>query len=96
MYMNLPPSVTKGINRCVFSVVTLHLCPSLRCMAEGLSSIPLEHYMKENSKTTCTTAQEHTLSQTALLTKVTFTRTGKKAIYFLHLLCHFFNVEALT
>lgn len=53
-----------------------------RCMVEGPCSIPLEHYMKENSKTTCTTAREHTPSQTALLTKVTFMRTGKKQAIF--------------
>lgn len=34
--------------------------------------------MKENSKTTCTTAQEHTPSQMVLCVKVTFIITGKK------------------
>lgn len=49
-----------------------------RCMAGAPCSIPLEHVMKENSKTTRTTAREHTPSQTVVLTKVTFTRTGEK------------------
>lgn len=59
---------------------SLSLCACLvhRCMAGGPCSSPLEHVMKENSKTICTTARERTPSQTAVLTKVTFTRTGKK------------------
>lgn len=56
----------------------LPLCRSPRCMVEGPCSIPLEHNMKENSKTTCTTAQEHTPSQMVLCVKVTFIITGKK------------------
>lgn len=47
-------------------------------MVEGPCSIPLEHNMKENSKTTCTTAQEHTPSRMVLCVKVTFIITGKK------------------
>lgn len=56
----------------------IHALSPHRCMAEGPCSIPPEHYMKENSKTTCTTAREHTPSQTAVLTRVTFRRTGEK------------------
>lgn len=56
----------------------LPLCRSPRCMVEGPCSILLEHNMKENSKTTCTTAQEHTPSQMVLCVKVTFIITGKK------------------
>lgn len=38
--------------------------------------------MKENSKTTCTTAQERTPSLTDPLTKVTFRRTGMQLVIF--------------
>lgn len=72
----------------VFSLWFSRACSlslSHRCTAEGPCSIPLEHYMKEISKTTCTTARGHTPSRTALPTKVTFTRTGER----LH---HSFNV----
>lgn len=56
----------------------LSLCASHRCMAEGPWSIPLVLYMKENSKTTCTTARGLTPSQMALLIKANFMRTGKE------------------
>lgn len=48
-----------------------------RCMAEGPCSIPLGLFIKENSKTACTTAWEYTPSRTAVPTKVNFTRTGE-------------------
>lgn len=58
-------------------LLVTHACSlSSRCTAEGPCSIPLEPSMKENSKTTCTTARERTPSRTAPLTKVTFTTTG--------------------
>lgn len=47
-----------------------------RCMAEGACSIPLELDMREKSKATCTTAQEHTPSLMVLCIRVIFMRIG--------------------
>lgn len=63
-------------------LLTLSVCASPRCVAKGPCSTPLEHSMKENSKTTCTTAQGPTRSQMDLRTEVTFMRTGRKQSVF--------------
>lgn len=52
---------------------SLALCHLHRCMAQGPCSILLELFTQGSSKTTCTTAREHTLSPMGVLTKVTFT-----------------------
>ncbi len=75
---------------CIFLSSYSHI--SHRCMAEEPCSIRLELYMKENSKTTCTTAWEHTPSKTAPFIKDTFTRTGMKLFIFGSCCNFFFNI----